>query len=192
MGVGSEGDTKGPGQAEVGQLEVALAIDKEVLGLEVAMEDAVAVAVADTGTELAHELLDHGVAETKTAQIRACTLGKGLAAAAVADGQSLHVLLQIEVKELTNQVELMAVGVDNVVEGDDVRVSHLLQQGDLADGSAGDALILGLKTDLLQRHYATTVGEIAGLVDDTVGAWLGQRSVSIFRYQASVLSGRTG
>ena len=48
MGVGAEGDAEGASEPEIGEFEVAFTVDEEVLGFEVAMKDAVGVAVADT------------------------------------------------------------------------------------------------------------------------------------------------
>jgi len=58
VGVGAQRDAEGAGQAEVGELEVAFFVDEEVLGLEVAVQDAVGVAVADAVQELRGEFLD--------------------------------------------------------------------------------------------------------------------------------------
>ena len=58
MGVGAEGDAEGAGEAEVGEFEVAGGVDEEVLGLQVAVQDAVGVAVVDSGEELGGEFLD--------------------------------------------------------------------------------------------------------------------------------------
>jgi hypothetical protein len=49
VGVSSKRHPEGAGEAEVGDFEVAGGVDEEVLGLEVAVEDAVGVAVADAG-----------------------------------------------------------------------------------------------------------------------------------------------
>ena len=58
MGVGSKWDAEGACEAEVGEFEVAFFVDEEVLGFEVAVEDAVGVAVADALEELGCEFLD--------------------------------------------------------------------------------------------------------------------------------------
>lgn len=65
----------------------------------------------------------------------------------------------------------MAIGVDDVEEAHNVRVVHLLQERDLADGCAWDALIFGFEADLLQRNDAIVVQEVLSLVDDTVGPY---------------------
>ena len=96
-------------------------------------------------------------------------LGQRLATSTLADRESLHVLLQIHVQVLEDEVELVAVGVDNVEQANDVRVVHFLEQRNLADGRGRDALILGLETDLLQRNNALVgSAQVESLVDDTV------------------------
>lgn len=52
VGVGPDGEADGTGQAKVGQLEVALLIDKQVLRLQVAMEDAAGMAVCQATDQL--------------------------------------------------------------------------------------------------------------------------------------------
>ena len=52
------GDAEGSREAEVGELELALVVDEEVLRLEVAVEDAVLMAEGDTHQELLHKALD--------------------------------------------------------------------------------------------------------------------------------------
>jgi len=56
--VGTERDTECASQTEISQLQVALLVDEQVLRLEVAMQDAVGVAVAGSLQELKGELLD--------------------------------------------------------------------------------------------------------------------------------------
>ena len=45
---GVDGDTEGARKAKVGEFELALVVDEEVLGLEIAVQDAVVVAEGDT------------------------------------------------------------------------------------------------------------------------------------------------
>lgn len=172
VGVGAERDTEGSCQTEVSELEVALLVDEQVLGLQVAMKDAVGVAVADTGAQLVHELLDHGVAETHVASAAVhAALGERLSTASLRDGQSLHVLLQIQVEVFEDEIQLVAVGVDNVEQAHNVGVAHLLEERDLADGRRRDALILGFQTDLLECDDAVVGrGEVAGFVNNTICA----------------------
>jgi hypothetical protein len=167
VSIGTQGDTKGSGQTEISQLQVTITVDKQVLGFEVTVQDTVAMAVTNTLNQLSHELLHHGVAQTQVgAQHRA--IRQGLATTTLANRQSLHVFLQIAVKILKDQVELVTVGVDNVEQLNDVGILHLLEQGDLADGSARNAFIFSLETDLLQGDDTVGVVQFASLVDDTV------------------------
>ena len=170
VGVRPQRDAKGSREAEVRKLEVPVAVDQQVLRLQVAVQHAVAVAVAHALAQLAHELLDHGVAEAQAAEVGARALGQRLAAPAVADRQRLHVLLQVEVEELEDEVQLVAVGVHDVEQPHDVRVVHLLQQRDLADRRRRHALVLGLEPDLLECHDASAVQQVARLVDHAVCA----------------------
>lgn len=153
----AQGDAERAGKTEISQLEVSLAVDEEVLGLEIAVQNAVAMAVAHAVAQLVHELLDDGLAEAHGLEVRAAALGQGLAAAAVGDGQRLHVLLQIAVEELEDEVQLVAVGVDDVEELDDVGVTHLLEEADLADGGGRDAFVFGFEADLLQGDDAAAI-----------------------------------
>jgi uncharacterized protein (UPF0212 family) len=169
VGVCAEGHAKGAGQPKVGELEVAVLVDEQVLGLEVAVQDAVGVAVAHALAQLHHELLDHVVVHVEHLVRQPRALGQRLSAAALADGQRLHVLLQVAVEELKHQVQLVAVGVHDVEQPHDVGVVHLLEQRDLADSRRRDAFIFGLKADLLEGDDALVLGgEVLGLVDDSV------------------------
>lgn len=58
MGVGAQRDAECAGESKVGELEVALAVDEEVLGFEIAMQDAVGVQVVDALDELPGECLN--------------------------------------------------------------------------------------------------------------------------------------
>ena len=99
------------------------------------------------------------------------TLRQRLAATTLADGKSLHVLLQIHVQILEDEVELVAVGVDDVEEAHDVGVVHFLEKRDLANGSGRDTLILGFETDLLEGDNALIgSAQVEGFVNNTVRA----------------------
>lgn len=52
MSVRSQGDTKGASQPEIGQLEITVLVDQQVLRLEVTMQDTVSVEVVDSFHEL--------------------------------------------------------------------------------------------------------------------------------------------
>lgn len=172
VGVCAQGNTKRSGKTEISQLEVALLVDEQVLGLEIAMKDAMGVAVADSVAQLLHKLLDHGVAETQVATPAVHdTFGQRLASATLGDGQSLHVLLQIQVEVFEDEVQLVAVCMDNIEQTHNVWVVHFLEQGDFANGRRGDAFIFCFQTDLLEGDDAVVGGaEVTGLVHNTVCA----------------------
>ena len=178
VGIRPQRHTKSAGKTKIRQLEVAVLINQQVLGLQIAVQDAMGVAVAHPLAQLHHELLDHVRVHDQLLTSQARALWQSLASATIADWQRLHVLLQIEVEELEDEVELVAVGVHDVQQADDVGVVHLLEQRDLANGGRRDALILGFEADLLERDDALVLCcEVAGLVDNSVGSWL--RSVAV-------------
>ena len=103
------------------------------------------------------------------------TLRQRLAATTLADGKSLHVLLQIHVQILEDEVELVAVGVDDVEEAHDVRVVHFLEKRDLTNGSGRDTFIFGFEADLLEGDNALIgSAQVEGFVDNTVRACEGK------------------
>lgn len=83
----------------------------------------------------------------------------------------------------------MAVGVYDVQQADNVGVVHLLEQGDLANGGRGDALIFGFEADLLEGDDALVLGgEVARLVDNSISSWLQLLVRSNMRAQTRTLS----
>ena len=93
-----------------------------------------------------------------------------LPSTSLTDGQSLHILLQIQIQELKHQVQLMSIRMNDVEETHNVRVVHLFEQGDFADCGTGDAFIFGFETDFLEGYDAVIGGgEVAGFVDYAVG-----------------------
>lgn len=157
MGVCAEGDAEGAGKTEIGKLQVAILVDQQVLGLQVSVEHAVRVAELDAVAELAHELLDDGGAQAQVRQLPTSALGQRLASATIGYGQGLHVLLEVEIEEFEDEVQLVAIGVDDVEQADDVGISHLLEQGDLSDGRGRDALVLSLEANFLQGDDSVVV-----------------------------------
>jgi hypothetical protein len=147
-------NTKRPRQTEIRQLEVALLVNQQVLRLEIAVQDAVRVAVLHAADQLVHEALHHILAEPHTR------------------GDSFHVLLKIQVEEFEDQVHLVALRND-VKELHDVRIVHLFEQTDLADGSARDTLVFCFETDLLHRYDPVVVVQVLRLVHDSVRAYTG-------------------
>lgn len=58
MGICAERNAKGASEAEIADFEVSIFVDEEVLRFEIAVEDAVGVAVANSREKLVRELLD--------------------------------------------------------------------------------------------------------------------------------------
>ena len=127
-----------------------------------------AMAVADAFHKLCHEPLDHILAEAKAADLR--SFREGFATPPLANRKSFHVLLQVKIKELKDEVELVSIRVYDVEQANNVRVLHLLQQGDLSDGSTGDTLIFGFQADLLESNNSGWMGKIPSFVDNTICA----------------------
>ena len=171
MGICPEWHTKSTSKTEICQLEVTVLVDQQVLRLQVTMQNSVGMAVAHALAQLHHEPLDHRRIHDQLLACQSRTLWKSLSTPAIADRQRFHVLLEIEVEEFEYEVELVAVGVHDVQQADNVGVVHLLEQGDLTDRGRRHALIFGLETDLLERNNALVLGcEVAGLVDNSVGS----------------------
>lgn len=53
-----DGDAEGSSKTEIGQFELAFAVDEEILGFQVAVQDAILVAEGDTLEQLVHERFD--------------------------------------------------------------------------------------------------------------------------------------
>ena len=129
MGVGLDWKAKRSSQAEIGQLDDSVLIDEQVLRLEITVHDSVRVAVGRRLKNLVRETLN---------------LGQGQSSSNMP-----HVLLQIIVAVFEDEVELV-LRVDNFFQLNDVGVLQALQEGDLADGSARNAVVFFLELDFLE------------------------------------------
>ncbi len=117
VGVVAHRDAEGAGEPEVGQLELAGAVDEQVLRLEVAVQDAEGVAVRNAVDELVKVRLDqHGAQHF----------------------HAVHEALEILVEKLEDEVQFLLL-VHDILEADHVGVVQLLQDADLADGGRGHA-----------------------------------------------------
>lgn len=147
VSVGAKRHIEGTSETKVSQLDVARGLDEEILWLEIAMQDAVRVAVGQAVEELVGESLD---------ELRV-------------HGVGIHVALQIHVKELEDKVELGIVVHDieksvfvvffshthnpsarsnakwmhksQLNTPNNVRVVNLLEERDFADGSGRNTFI---------------------------------------------------
>lgn len=123
MSVCAKRDPKSPSQTKVRQLQVTISINEEVLRLEVSMKDPVGMAEPDPLHQLAHELF-HDRA-SKAVSSRLSTFGYMFHALLPIH---FHVLLEVHVKELEDEVELMSIGMNNVQETDYGRVLHFFEK----------------------------------------------------------------
>ena len=168
MGIASQRNAEGSSKTEISQLEISILVNQQVLGLQVTMQYTARVTVLDTLVKMQHELLDHLFVHSQVAYGSGSSGGKGLPTSSVSNRKGVHVLFEIQVEEFHDEVELVAVCVNNIKQTDYIWVVKLSQDGNLADGGAGDALVFGLETDLFEGDDATVVTEITGFVDDTI------------------------
>lgn len=123
---------KRPRQTEITKLQLTLAIDQKVLGLEVAMEDSVLMAEGSAFKQLVHETThSHGVKGTVLAM-------------------RVHVLLKILFTILEDEDKL-GLRVDDIVQPDNVGVLELLHEGYFTDGGRGSALF-GIEVNFLEGN----------------------------------------
>lgn len=137
VGEGVDRDTESTGETKISQLELTAVVDQKVLGLQITVKDAVVVAEGNTAKQLVHEGFDGG-------RVQGASITAGV-----------HVSFEILVHELEDEHELV-LGVDNIVEKDNVLVLQLLHKGDFTDGGGGGALFR-IEVDFLESH------ELAGL-----------------------------
>ncbi len=129
---GVNGDSKGSGETEIRKLELSFEVDEEILGLQIAVQDSVGVTEVNALQELMHKGFDGGRGQCSSLAL------------------CVHILLQVLVHVFKNQHELI-LGVDNIVETDNVLVLQLLHQGDLADCCRGCAFFR-IEVDFLECY----------------------------------------
>jgi hypothetical protein len=64
--VGPQWHTKGASQTKISQLQIALLVDQQVLGLEITVKNSMSMTVPDALAQLHHELLDHLVVHAES------------------------------------------------------------------------------------------------------------------------------
>lgn len=82
---------------------------------------------------------------------------------------SLHVLLQIAVHEVEDQLQLILSGYD-FPKANNVRMGESLEEGDLSDRSGGESLVLMVQSDFLDCDDVVCEF-VPCLVDHSVGAF---------------------
>jgi hypothetical protein len=104
MGVCSQRDTERASQTKICQLEIAILVDEQVLRLKIAMQHTMSMAIPHTLAQLHHKLLHHLVVHAQTLARKTRTLWQRLAPSTLANRKRLHVLLQIQIQELKDEV----------------------------------------------------------------------------------------
>jgi len=112
---GIDRDTEGAGETEIAQLQLAFPVDEKVLRFEISVENLVVMAECCALQELVHEASD------------------GVWVEGAAISVLVHVLLEILFAVLEDEDKL-CLGMDNVVQSDDVDMLELLHERDFADG----------------------------------------------------------
>ena len=127
------GTGEGAREAEVGELDLAVGGDEEVVGLDVAVQDEVLVAEVDGPPHHAHPGFD---------------VGRAVGDAVFGRDEDFEVAAG---EEFDHHVDVLVFGGEDVVERDDGGVRELAQVLDLADGAHVDAFFLlsGLDFELL-------------------------------------------
>lgn len=139
-------------QAKVGELDVAVGGDEQVVGLDVAVQDEVLVAEPHGAGEHAHPGLDVG--------------GAVAHAVRVADEHFQVAERQV----LEHQVEVLVLGGEDGQEGDDVGVVELLEVFELAHGVGRHALgVFFLDLDLFDGDERRGLGAEVAEEDDGIG-----------------------
>lgn len=115
VGEGVNRNTECASKAEIAQLQLAFPVDEKVLRFEVSVQNPVLVTERSTLEKLVHETPN----------------GDGIEGATLA--VDIHVLLEVAFTVLKYEDEL-CLGVDDVVEADDIDMLELFHEGDLTDG----------------------------------------------------------
>lgn len=160
MSVALERNSKGPAEAEISYLENALVlINEKVLRLQIAVEDAVAVAVGDALAKLVEKTLDESGGHGP--RVRGLAVG-------------IDELLEIGVEILEDEVEKRLVVLLEVLDAEkanDVEgLGEEVEEGDLAEGGGRDAFLVHFEASLLESHHLAT-GFLLRLVHLAVGAF---------------------
>lgn len=111
------------------------------------MQDAVTVAITDAFDQLSHKLFDHGISQAHVAA-EGGAIWEDFTTSTLTDRKSLHILFEVEVQVFENEIEFVAVGMNDVQQLHDIGVVHFFQKGDFTNGRAGNAFILGLQSNL--------------------------------------------
>lgn len=145
---------KGAGETEIGQFDLAVGGDEQVVGLDIAVQDVVLVAEPDGATEHAHPGFD---------------VGRAVADAFIVADKHFQVA---EGQVLEDQADVLVLGREDGQEGDDIGVGEFLEVFEFADGIGREPLgIFLLLLDFLDGDELGGVGAGVAQIDDGVGTF---------------------
>lgn len=162
--VALEGNSKSPAEAEIGDLKDSfILVDEEVLGLEIPVEDAMAVTMSNALAELKEETLDLGSRE-----------GPGIGTLAVGVDELLEISVQILEDKVKEGLAILLLVVNDVLDAEETYdvegVRKHLEEGNLTEGGGGNTFLVHLETSLLQGDELAG-GLVFGLVNLTVSSF---------------------
>lgn len=134
---------EGAAEAEIGDLEnPSFLVEQKVLRLEIAVEDAVGVAVGHPFKKLVQKALN------QRRRKRA-----GIGAFAVRIDEFFEICVEVLEDEVKDGFALLGVHVFDAEEADDVeRLREHLEEGDLAEGGWWDPFLVHFEAGFFQRH----------------------------------------
>jgi len=143
-------DTKCSCQAKVGKLKLTFVVDEQILGLQVAVEHSVCMAVVDTLEQLMHKRFDGDWVQCSPIALR------------------IHVFLQILIHIFEDKHELI-LSVNDIVEAKKVLVLQFFHQRDLTYGCRWRAF-LRVEMNFLQRNQFPSLS-ISSFENSGVGSF---------------------
>lgn len=170
--VNTNGNAESTRQTEIGELDHAVLVDEQILGLQVTVHGASLVTVEDALRDLMQVALDQLRFQQPVVR------------------QGLHVLFQVHGEKLEYQIEFVLLH-ENVHERDDVGMLKFAEKRNLSNSRARYAFLVILQANLLERHKL--IGDLVlALVDDTVGALANLLDLDVVGQRVADRSARHG
>lgn len=119
--------SKRPRKPKISQLQVSFSIDEQILRLQISMDNPMAMTVSGALDQLRHEFFDHVLAESETLHVDSGAFWKCFASTTITHWKCFHVFLQIQVQKLEDEVQLVAIGMDNVKQPHNIGIIHFLE-----------------------------------------------------------------
>ena len=141
MRVALERNGEGASESKIRDLQnPPVLVDQQILGLEIAVENAVGVAVSDALAELVEETLNQGRRE-----------GPRIGALAMRVDELFEIGFEVLEDEVEERLAVFVEGVLDAEEADDVeRLGEHLEQGDFAERGWGNAFFVHFETGFLE------------------------------------------